>query len=234
MDVKTKPFIFAHIERGYYTSGVSIFAAGSAWQWARNILCSDLGGDVCIQMNELAAASPAGANRVIFNPTLAGGSSQNVSTELKGSFAGITLSTTTGDMLRAVLEGVAMDLGGYCLNALKAQVTLESTMLLCGGGAKSPLWRQIFADVFGMNVLKTNIDQDAASLGAAAIAARAAGFWTDYSPIDELHHVEQLHLPGPENRKKYPKLMETYKTWTEGLAKLPLSLCDISLAEGDK
>jgi xylulokinase len=221
LDLKTLPFVFTHIEKGYYTSGVSIFSAGSAWRWARDELCRDISGeDSYVRMNELAASAPAGANGVLFNPTLSGGSSQNVSTNVKGAFAGITLATTRNDMLRAVLEGVAMDLKCYCLDALKKQVSLDDTMLLCGGGAKSPLWRQIFADVFGMNILKTNIDQDAASLGAAAIAARAAGLWTDYSPIDELHKVEQLHKPDPENRKKYDKIMETYRVWTEGLAKI--------------
>jgi xylulokinase len=124
-------------------------------------------------------------------------------------------------MLRAVLEGVAMDLAGYCLGVLKSQVELENTMLLCGGGSKSPLWRQIFADVFGMNVLKTNIDQDAASLGAVAIAARAAGCWADYSQIDELHHAEQLHTPEPVAQATYAKRMNVYKGWTEGLSKIP-------------
>lgn len=216
LDPKTRPFIFAHIEKGYYTSGVSIFAAGSAWQWARDTLCPSLGGYEA--MDALAAQSPPGANGVLFNPTLAGGSTQNASTALKGGFAGITLSTTGADLLRAVLEGVAMDMKCYCLDALKRHAALEGTMLLCGGGAKSPLWRQIFADVFGMGILKTNIDQDAASLGAAAVAARAAGIWADYSPIESLHHAEQVHEPNPENRERYGQAMKAYRSWTEGLA----------------
>lgn len=235
LDLQTRPFIFAHIERGYYTSGVSIFAAGSAFRWTRDELCRDLAGeDRYDRMNELATDSPAGANGVLFNPTLSGGSSQNVAKGMKGGFAGITLSTTRKDLLRAVLEGVALDLSCYCLEALKKHAELEVTMLLCGGGAKSFLWRQIFADVFGMNILKTNIDQDTASLGAAAIAARAAGIWKDYSPIDSLHQTEQLHRPDPENREKYLRLKEKYRAWTESLAKLPLSPRDIPLTEGDK
>jgi glycerol kinase len=71
-----------------------------------------------------------------------------------------------------------------------------------------------------MNILKTNIDQDAASLGAMAIAARAAGAWTDYSPIEELHKVEQLHEPEPGSRYLYERIMERYMAWTESLAKL--------------
>lgn len=219
LDVAARPFIFAHIEKGYYTSGVSIFAAGNAYRWAREQLCKDLSVSSSYEaMDACAAAAPAGANGVLFNPTLSGGSSQSAATDLRGSFAGITMSTTRSDLLRAVLEGVAMDLNCYCLDVLRQRTTLEDAMLLCGGGAKSPLWRQIFADIFGMDILKTNVDQDAASLGAAAIAARAAGFWGDYSPIDNLHQIEQRHKPVPENRKRYEQIANVYKAWTQGLA----------------
>jgi xylulokinase len=222
LDLAAKPFIFAHIEKGYYTSGVSIFAAGSANQWARDTLCKDIGcGEDRYQaMNRMAEAVPPGANGVLFNPTLSGGSSQNAGAALKGSFMGITMATTRSDLVRAVLEGVAMDLSCYCLKALKQRVTLEEPMLLCGGGAKSTLWRQIFADVYGMNILKTNIDQDAACLGAAAIAGRGAGLWKDYSPIEGLHHIEQLHTPDPQTQRRYAALMEVYTLWTKGLTEV--------------
>lgn len=219
LDVKTHPFVFAHAEKGYYTSAVSIFAAGNAYRWAREELCKDLSGNESYAgMDRFAAASPTGANGVLFNPTLSGGSSQSAGAGLRGSFAGITMSTTRSDLLRAVLEGVAMDLNCYCLNVLRQKTNLEDTMLLCGGGAMSRLWRQIFADVFGMNILKTNIDQDAASLGAAAVACRAAGLWHDYSRIEGLHRIEQLHVPNPENRKCYEHIADVYKAWTQGLA----------------
>jgi sugar (pentulose or hexulose) kinase len=219
LDVNTRPFVFAHAEKGYYTSAVSIFAAGNAYRWAREELCKDLSGNESYAgMDRFAAASPTGANGVLFNPTLSGGSSQSAGADLRGSFAGITMSTTRSDLLRAVLEGVAMDLNCYCLNVLRQKTNLEDTMLLCGGGAMSRLWRQIFADVFGMNILKTNIDQDAATLGAAAVAARAAGLWHDYSPIERLHKIEQLHVPDPENRKCYEHIADVYKAWTQGLA----------------
>ena len=156
----------------------------------------------------------------VSSATLAGGSSQNASTDLQGSFSGITLSTTRDDLLRAVLEGVALDLGCYCLGALQKQVRLEDRMLLCGGGARSPLWRQIFADVFGMPILKSSVDQDAASLGAAAIAARAAGFWSDYSRVDALHRDEGLQAPDLEHQALYAGLKSKYRAWTDCLADL--------------
>jgi xylulokinase len=221
LDASALPFVFPHPEAGLFTSAVSIFAAGSAWRWARDELCRDLPADGAYErMEKLATAVPPGAHGVMFNPTLAGASPQNASAELRGAFAGITLSTTRADLLRAVLEGVAMDLRCSCLDILRDHAALDDAMLLCGGGGRSPLWRQIIADVFGMDIRKSSVEQDAASLGAGAIAARAAGLWGDYRPIDALHTIEAVHRPDPERRLHYERALESYRTWTHGLARI--------------
>ena len=95
---------------------------------------------------------------------------------------GLTLGNTREDMVRASMEGVAMALR-QALDILLKQVNVQNEMLICGGGSKRVLWRQIFADIYHMPVLKTNIDQDAASLGAAALAANAVGLWQGYNKI---------------------------------------------------
>ena len=64
---------------------------------------------------------------------------------------------------------------------------------LCGGGSKSKVWMQMFADVFNSNIIKPNVDQDAASLGAAAICARACGLWSSYDSIPSLHKIENVY-----------------------------------------
>ena len=81
-------------------------------------------------------------------------------------------------------------------------------MLICGGGSKSPLWRQIFADIFNLDIVKTNIDQNAAALGAAALAANACGLWQGYGMIDSLHRVEAVSRPIPETAARYEKLLD--------------------------
>ena len=137
-------------------------------------------------MDRLAAAAPLGANGILFNPSLAGGSSQEPSEALKGAFFGLDLSHRREDILRAVLEGVALSLRCFCLSVIEPITDLGEAMIVCGGGAKSDLWMQIFADVYGRKIVVANVDQDAASLGAAAIAARGAGLWEDYTPLDGL------------------------------------------------
>lgn len=71
-----------------------------------------------------------------------------------------------------------------------------------------------------MPVIKTNIDQDAASLGAAALAANACGLWNGYDRIPSIHKIEDHLEPVPENAAFYEKLLEIYDEWTQTLARL--------------
>ena len=128
-------------------------------------------------MNRMAESVPAGSNGILFNPSLAGGSSQEPSPLLTGSFLGLTLRNTRADLVRASMEGVAFSLR-LALDILLTHVKTSDKMLICGGGSKSALWRKIFADIYNMPILKTNIDQNAASLGAAALAANACEIYS--------------------------------------------------------
>jgi xylulokinase len=161
-------------------------------------------------MNEMAARSPIGANRLIFNPSLAGGTSQEPSAAMRGGFYGLDLRHTRDDLVRAVMEGVALNLGAV-LGILRSFTRLDDEMLLVGGGSRSALWRRIFADVYGMRVVKTNVDQDAGSLGAAAIAAVGSGVWKGFDKVDSIHHVEASEDPVPENARAYERLMPAFE-----------------------
>ena len=125
LDTKKLPFVFAHVEKGYYTSAVSIFSAANSYTWARDTFCSDLSGDQYAQMDALASASPVGANGILFNPSLAGGSSQEPGNSLLGAFFGLKLSNTRGDILRSVLEGVAFSLGCFCLPVIEPMIEIK-------------------------------------------------------------------------------------------------------------
>lgn len=221
VDPKTRPFVFAHARKGYYTSAVCIFSAGNSFRWARDHLCRDLQADVEAydRMNQMAESVPVGSHGVLFNPTLAGGSAQEPSPNLMGGFMGLSLRNTREDLIRAVMEGIALSLRS-ALDILLEQVEKNGNMLICGGGAKSRVWRQIFADVYHMPVLKTNIDQNAASLGAAALAANACGLWQGYDAISACHQMEDLHQPCEANAAYYEQLLPLYKQWTKDLSHL--------------
>lgn len=96
------------------------------------------------------------------------------------------------------------------LDVLKKHCRLQNEMLLVGGGSKSPLYRRIFADVYNMDIVKTNIDQDAAALGAAGVAAVGCGIWKDFSRIDEIHRTTEIMKPDPANNAKYEKILEVF------------------------
>lgn len=221
LDPKTRPFVFAHAQKGYYTSAVSIFSAGNSFRWIRDELCRDFKDDTDTYnvMNQIAEQVPPGSNGVLFNPSLAGGSAQEPSPNLRGGFMGLSLSNTREDMVRASMEGIAMALR-CTLDILMSQTSISGEMLICGGGSKSAIWRQIFADIYRLPVLKTNIDQNAASLGAAALAANACGLWAGYDSIKKIHQTEVISYPDENTAEVYDKLLEIYKKWTLCLSEL--------------
>lgn len=221
LDFQKKPYVFAHIEENMFTSAFSIFAGGSSFAWTKDVLCKDISENVYDRMSEMAATVPIGSGGIFFNPSLAGGTSQDKSINIRGAFIGLHLGTTREAMVRAAMEGICMNLK-ESITYLKQKTVASDEILFCGGGSKSRFWMQMFADVFNCNIIKTNIDQDAASLGAAAIAARALGIWKDYTPIPSLHHIENISRPDAERSLQYAKLQPTF-----------VHICDILSDLGD-
>ncbi len=235
LDAYTRPFVFAHVIPGMFTSAVSIFSAGSSLNWVKENLCRDLvekagvsGHDVYDLINDSASQSPVGANKLLFNPSLAGGSSQEPSPHIRGGFTGIDLGHKQSDILRSCMEGIAINLG-LSLDVLKKLSRLSNEMLLVGGGSKSRLWRQIFADVYNMPILKTNIGQDAGSLGACTIGAVGTGFWRDFARIDDIHEIQEITKPVQANVKKYSKLRSVFEEYRKAQGVVSNMLHEIDL-----
>jgi len=235
LDADKYPFVFAHCVPGQYTSAVSSFTAAGALNWAKERICADLseqaekrGKEIFELIEEHAANSPAGANKLIFNPNLLGGSAFEESPFIRGGFAGLVMSHTRDDMLRSVMEGVAMNLA-VVFELLQSLTDVSDELLLVGGGSKSPLWRQIITDVFNTRTKKTTVDQNAASLGAASLALVGTGVWKDYSKIKELHSVTEFREPTPENVQKYEKIMPIFKEVSSFYARIGEQLESIEL-----
>jgi len=217
LDAKIRPFVFAHVMPGFFTSATSIFAAGASFNWVRDQICQDLVAeaqkadtDVFEAMIESAAQSPAGANKLLFNPSLSGGTSQDDSPNIRGAFMGLDLAHTRSDLIRSSLEGIAMGLR-LALDELRRLTHIGDEMVMVGGGSRSAFWRQIFSDVYNMKVVKTNIDQQAAALGAAATIAVGLDWWKDFSIIDAIHEVESEILPDPKNKAIYECLLPVFQ-----------------------
>jgi xylulokinase len=207
LDKQYKPYVFAHVIPQMFTSAVSIFSAGTSFSWVKDNICSDLASragneNIYALMDQEAEQAPVGSNKLLFNPSLAGGTSQDASVHIRGAYMGLDLKHGKPELIRAALEGISMNLR-LRLDLLRKYTQLEDEILFVGGGAKSRFFLGIFADVYNARVIKTSLDQDAAALGAAAVAAVGCGLWEGYDKIDEIHKIIEVVEPDRENNIKY-------------------------------
>jgi xylulokinase len=129
---------------------------------------------------------------------------------VRGGFLGLDLQHGRADILRASLEGVALGLR-VALDELRRMTEIGPEMIIVGGGARSAFWRQVFSDVFDCAIVKTGIDQQAAALGAAALAFVGLGLWQDFEPIRALHAAESRSEPAEETRAVYAAALTAYR-----------------------
>ncbi|MDR3232184.1 MAG: FGGY-family carbohydrate kinase [Planctomycetaceae bacterium] len=224
LDVRLKPYVFTHVVPEQFASALAIFSSGTTFRWVRDQLCRDLlaqadreQSDVYELMIAEAEQSPPGANGVLFNPTLGGGSALDPGPNIRGAFLGLDLSHTRSDLIRAAMEGIALNLR-IVLDAFRKLSRVQSRMNVVGGGAKSRFWRQIYADVLQMEIEKTNIGQEAAALGAAALAAVGTGLWNDFSPIDAVLTMEDRQVPQKQLIEQYADLFIRFQQDAQWLA----------------
>ena len=198
VDDLSRPYVFDHVVPGQYASALAIFSAGTSFTWLRDVLGLDYP-----EMDRLAAEAGPLAHGLFFNPTLAGGSSLDATPAMRGGFANLDLRHTRADLVRAVMEGVAFGLKTV-LERFRTMTAIAAPLTLVGGGAKPALWRQIYADVYGLPVTVNPIGQQCAALGAAVLAGIGAGIWSDFDVIDRLSAVgAETTSPRPETSAAY-------------------------------
>ena len=174
VDSKNALHSFAHGDGSYHLMGCILSAASCIKWWMEDILNTD------DYEAEQEGINTLGENSVYFLPYLMGERSPHNDPNARGVFAGISMDTTRAEMTQAVLEGVAFALKD-CVEAASAQGIELNEACLCGGGAKSHLWRKILANVLR---LKLNIPAcgEGPAYGAAILAMVAAG---EYSSVSE-------------------------------------------------
>ena len=146
-------------------------SAGLSMQWMRDTLYPD--DREYEQINRDIASLPVGARRLIYLPYLMGDRSPHMNPDARGVFFGLSSIHTRGDMARAVMEGVSYGIRD-CLGVLNEMGIAPEEMLLCGGGAKSAVWRQMLADVLGLPMRRLE-NADSGALGASVLAGVGAG-----------------------------------------------------------
>ena len=169
-DAQGRVHTFCHSVRNrWHVMGVTQ-GAGLSLQWFRNTLAPGVSYDA---LTHEAAQSPAGAQGLYWLPYLMGERTPHLDAQARGGWIGLTAKHTRADMIRAVLEGVAysqMD----CLQIIENMGVEIKSVRLSGGGAKSPFWRQMFANVFGKRVV-TLESQEGSAYGAALLGMVATG-----------------------------------------------------------
>ncbi len=203
---------------GCYTVMSASLAAGLSLKWTRDTffqaeiqVANDMGTDSYVLMNQEAAKSPIGANRLIYLPYLMGERSPILDPETRGVFFGLTAMHTKRDIVRAVMEGVIYS-QWQNLNVLRGMHVAPDSMLACGGGAKSPFWRQMMADMFGMPV-STLQNTEGPALGAAILAGVGTGVFTDIPTACRslLKEGEPLQ-PDMDRHNQYVPFFELYQS----------------------
>ncbi len=206
---------FCHAVHGkWHMMGVTLSAAGSM-QWFVDRMCPELatrrGSDPYQTLNAEAADVPPGAEGLFFLPYLAGERTPHADANARACFVGLTGAHTRGHMARAVMEGVAMSLR-ESMEIIRGLDVPVREMRLSGGGAKSPLWRQIMADVMGQSACTINAEQGPA-YGVALLAAVGCG---QYKNIEEACRatIEVVHKMPPKRSatRTYDKMFPIYQS----------------------
>jgi xylulokinase len=155
-------------------------AAGLSLRWFRDQLFCDgavaANGDAYERMTQMAGHIPAGADGALWAPYLMGERTPHLDPNARAAFIGLTASHTRAHLIRAILEGVAFSLKDTFTIMEEIGVPVRS-IRLGGGGARSPLWRQIQADVYGSTV-EILAAEEGAAFGAAILAGVGVQIWT--------------------------------------------------------
>ena len=177
LDSRGRVHTFCHAIPGrWHVMGVTQ-AAGLSLRWFRDTFTANSKGaaESYDHLTAEAAKVPPGSDGLLWTPYLMGERTPHLDGSARGALVGLTASHTRGHIVRAILEGVAFSLRDTFTLFQEMNVPVRS-IRLGGGGARSPLWRQIQADVYGHSVEIVEAEEGAA-YGAALLAAVGAGVW---------------------------------------------------------
>ena len=197
---------FAHADGGWHLMGCMLSAA-SCNKW----LLEDI-----FKTNDHAAEQAPisddklGRNHVFFLPYLMGERSPINDTNARGTFIGMTMDTTRADLVQAVLEGVAFAIRDSVEVARSLGITIDSSMI-CGGGAKSKLWKKIMANVLGAE-LRSPASEQGPGMGGAMLAMVACGAYESVgAACEKLVAVAETVKPEPELTALYEKRYQQFR-----------------------
>jgi xylulokinase len=216
LDPELRTFTWAHLVPGMFSPCGTMQAAGSSYQWARDqlaqgerVVADNLGCSVYQLMDQEVLQSPPGARGLLFLPYLLGERSPRWNPAARGAFIGLTMRHRQADLLRAVLEGITFNLR-IILEAFMQQGAVVEALRVIGGGARSAVWNQIMADIFGLPVLRMSPLEEATSMGAAVAGGVGIGLWKDFSQVEKMTRIESEIHPTAAHQDLYAELYDLF------------------------
>jgi len=216
IDPKGRTQTFCHaIPNTWHVMGVTN-AAGYSLQWLRNQfggmekeLASFMGVDPYMLMDKEAEMAKPGCDGLIYLPYLMGERAPHLDPNARGVFFGLSSRHGRNEMIRSVMEGVAYSLRD-CLEIIRQMDVPVNEVRASGGGGKSPLWRQMMADVFQIPISVTN-SKEGPALGVALLAGIGTGVYRNAAEAcDAAIKVVKVQNPIEENMPVYEKYYEVY------------------------
>ncbi len=203
-DTKNAIHMFCHANGKYHSMACMLSAASCNGWWAETILGTD---DF---KTEESAMDIAAENPVLFLPYLMGERSPLNDPDVRGMFYGMSLATTRAQMGQAVLEGVAFAFR-HNIEIIRSSGITVNKAKICGGGAKSPLWLKMFANVLGLPITVPQKEEGAA-LGAALLAAKGCDVAVYETICQKTDGIKTVVEPDPALVEKYNK---AYEKWSK-------------------
>lgn len=229
--VPGRHFVFQHCLPGRFLAMGSLFAAGLSLSWYVNnyalherLEAEKTGENVYAILDRLASKVPPGARRLLYLPYLAGSSLPNPNPLARGAFVGLTTQHGRAETVRAIMEGVAFSLRDV-LDSFEKTGLPVSDLRVGGGGARSQLWTQIFADVFNRRL--TVLREEASPLGAAMLAGIGVGVFSNpQEAIASCVRSAGIREPNPREVESYRRYYEVFRTLCSALSPVYHSLAE--------
>jgi xylulokinase len=168
--------------------------------------------DVYRIMDRIAERVPAGSHGVIYTPWIYGERSPVEDSHVRASIFNVSLENNREDLIRAFLEGVALNTRWMLAPAEKFLGRKLETLNIVGGGARSSVWCQIFADVLNLTIRQARDPIEVNARGAAFIAAEALGL-LQFSDLQKQVEFEAVYTPNPANREVYDRTFAEFVTY---------------------
>jgi len=212
------------VEGSWEMEGICL-ASGAAYKWFRDTLgqiekesASKKAQDAYEILNEEAAQADPGCHGLIVLPSFMGAGAPNWYPKARGAIVGLTLSTGKSELIRAMLEGVCLEVRSVLESAQKVGANIREVHIW-GGAAKSASWNQLAANIYGVPVVTTAIS-DTGLVGAAICAGLGAGLFQDaIDGVQKMVQVERRFEPDLDVHHRYNELFDIYKTVYAALVK---------------